>query len=345
MRQPRVSVLIDTYNYGRFIGEAIESVLGQDFPEGEVEILVVDDGSTDDTCERVRRFGSRVQYHYKANGGQASAVNFGVARAVGEIVALLDADDYWLPGKIARVVQEFENNHQAGMVHHRLKELDTRTGELREGQFVCLNGNLAATRASVLSFHPTAMSSLAFRRSVLEKIVPISEAITIQADGYMQAVALFLAPVAGINESLGVYRFHGANLYFLSETEKDKDQERRKRRATTLRAIVEALGDWFPSHGYDLSDPAVRATVSHWNTLFEREQFILSPPGRVRFFRHLLESNRNHSGAMTWQLKLINYMNAGSLLVGYEHFHKLDRLRLDLTRRLRTLVGKNSASL
>src|SRR5271155_517738 len=113
---PRVTVLVDSYNYGRFIEEAIESVLIQDFPAEQFEILVVDDGSTDDTAERVRKFGSRIQYLYKPNGGQASAFNLGLQAAKGEIIGMLDADDYWLPGKLRRIVQEFDKHPDAGMV-------------------------------------------------------------------------------------------------------------------------------------------------------------------------------------------------------------------------------------
>jgi glycosyltransferase involved in cell wall biosynthesis len=332
--RPRVTVLIDSYNYGRFIDEAIESAIAQDFPADEIEILVVDDGSIDDTAERVRKYGSRIRYFYKANGGQGSAVNFGVERARGQIIALLDADDYWLPGKVRRVVQEFDANPAAGMVHHRLRELDSRTGEFRDGHFASLSGDLAATVESILSFNPTAMSSLAFRKSTLDEILPIPEAISIQADGYMQALALFVAPVAAVDEPLGVYRFHGANLYFLSEAEEDEDKDReiRKRRVVTLRALVDGLQGWFRLHNYDLAQPAVRATLSRWVTLLEREEFAISPPGRVRFFRHLLRTHWNQLPLMTWRLRLINYLNAaGSLVVGYKHFHRLDELRGRLT--------------
>jgi glycosyltransferase involved in cell wall biosynthesis len=81
---PCVSVLIDTYNYGHFIEEAVESVLAQDFPEREREIVVVDDGSTDDTPERLKKFGHAITYLRKPNGGQASAFNlgFGFAREI-----------------------------------------------------------------------------------------------------------------------------------------------------------------------------------------------------------------------------------------------------------------------
>src|SRR5258708_14813558 len=104
---PRVTVLITTHNSGQFIEHAIDSVISQDFPQEGVEILVIDDGSTDETAERVRKDGSRVRYFYQANGGQAVALNAGFANAPGEIIALLDADDFFLPGKLARIANAF----------------------------------------------------------------------------------------------------------------------------------------------------------------------------------------------------------------------------------------------
>src|SRR6266436_4803621 len=118
MSVPLVSVVIDTHNYGRFIEECIDSVLSQDFPADQMEVVVVDDGSTDDTAERIKKYGSRIRYFYKSNGGQASAFNLGFAKARGEIIALLDADDYWLPGKLGRIVAEFESQPEAGLVYH-----------------------------------------------------------------------------------------------------------------------------------------------------------------------------------------------------------------------------------
>src|SRR5208282_3384577 len=139
--QPLVTVLIDTYNYGRFIEQAIDSVLGQDFPAEQMEILVVDDGSTDDTAERVKEYGERVRYFWKPNGGQASAFNFGFAKARGEIVALLDADDYWLPGKLRRVAEEFEKSPELGMVYHQYGALDDATKELKKVEFREVSGS------------------------------------------------------------------------------------------------------------------------------------------------------------------------------------------------------------
>ena len=96
MPQPLFTVLIDSFNYGHFIEEAVDSVLAQDFPADQIEIIVVDDGSTDNTAERLKKYQDRIRYFYKTNGGQASAFNLGLSHAQGEFVALLDADDYFL---------------------------------------------------------------------------------------------------------------------------------------------------------------------------------------------------------------------------------------------------------
>src|SRR5207248_4354907 len=92
MKAPYFSVLSDTFNYGHYLEEAVESALAQDFPSDAREILVVDDGSTDGTAVRLRKFGDAIRYLYKSNGGQASAFNYGFANARGGVVALLDAD-------------------------------------------------------------------------------------------------------------------------------------------------------------------------------------------------------------------------------------------------------------
>jgi len=97
MARPIVSVLIDTYNHERFIEQAILSVLEQDFPGSDREILVVDDGSQDSTPQIVAKFAPQVRLIRKANGGQASAFNAGIPECQGEIVAFLDGDDWWAP--------------------------------------------------------------------------------------------------------------------------------------------------------------------------------------------------------------------------------------------------------
>src|SRR5271166_5697100 len=122
---PRVfaSVLIDTYNHERFIEEAVSSVLAQDFPSADREILVVDDGSTDRTAELLNKFASQIRVLRKPNGGQASAFNFGVPQCRGEIIAFLDGDDWWAPSKLREVCRALEDEAEVGVVGHGITEV------------------------------------------------------------------------------------------------------------------------------------------------------------------------------------------------------------------------------
>jgi glycosyltransferase involved in cell wall biosynthesis len=99
-RSQTVSVIIPTYNRAHYLGEAIESVLNQDIRDCRIEIVVVDDGSTDNTKEALGKFGNRVRYLYQDNGGAGLARNRGIDEATGEWISFLDSDDRWLPGKL-----------------------------------------------------------------------------------------------------------------------------------------------------------------------------------------------------------------------------------------------------
>jgi len=110
---PLVSVVIPAYNCGQFIGDALDSVVDQNYPA--LEVFVVDDGSTDDTCEVVARYGSAVTLMRQRNAGAAVARNEGLRRARGKYIALLDADDLWLPGKLRLQVDHLERNVDVAM--------------------------------------------------------------------------------------------------------------------------------------------------------------------------------------------------------------------------------------
>lgn len=110
---PLVSVVIPAYNCAHFIGDALDSVVNQDYPA--LEVFVVDDGSTDETCDVVARYGSAVTLIRQPNAGAAVARNEGMRRARGEYVALLDADDLWLPGKLRLQVDHLESHADVAM--------------------------------------------------------------------------------------------------------------------------------------------------------------------------------------------------------------------------------------
>src|SRR5262245_54352300 len=121
---PAVSVIIATYNYGRFLAGALVSALGQTFRD--LEVLVIDDGSTDDTGEAVRPYlaDPRVRYHRTEHVGQSAAKDLGVRLARAPLVAFLDADDVWLPHKLERQVALFGADPGLGVVYTRRLLID-----------------------------------------------------------------------------------------------------------------------------------------------------------------------------------------------------------------------------
>jgi glycosyltransferase involved in cell wall biosynthesis len=128
-----VSVIIPTYNRARLVGTAIESALAQDYPQ--IEVLVIDDGSSDGTREMMARaYGGnpKVRYLPKTNGGVSSARNLGIRESRGEFVALLDADDTWLPGKLALQIECLRRFPKAGMVWTDMAAVDAERRILHE---------------------------------------------------------------------------------------------------------------------------------------------------------------------------------------------------------------------
>lgn len=113
----RVSVLISTYNRAAMLEESLASVLDQTV--APCQVIVIDDGSTDDTAQRVARFGSRVEYQYKDNAGKSSALNTAMPRVTGDFVWVFDDDDVALPTSIETRLRALQANPEAGVVFSR----------------------------------------------------------------------------------------------------------------------------------------------------------------------------------------------------------------------------------
>src|SRR5258706_11646315 len=119
---PRVSVIIPNYNYAHYLTQSLDSVLAQTYPE--VEIIVVDDGSTDDSETILRSYGDRIRWIKQKNQGVSAARNLGVHETQGELVAFLDPDDLWLPAKLEWQVRRFLDDAELALVHCGVEVID-----------------------------------------------------------------------------------------------------------------------------------------------------------------------------------------------------------------------------
>jgi len=205
-----ISVVITNYNYGRFLGEAIDSVLAQTHPD--VECVVVDDGSTDHSREVIAARPGVVAI-FKENGGQAKALRTGMEAARGEVVVSLDADDWLLPEACARIAQAW----RPGVVclNYRLS-INGDPAHVWPGEAFLDEGHAAFLAAN--GYYPSApMSGNAFDRDYVKAVLARAEGL--DGDG-VDAYLLYSAPVFGdiahVDEILGVYRTHGGNVSMTS---------------------------------------------------------------------------------------------------------------------------------
>jgi len=326
MRAPYFSVLIDTYNYGQYVEEAVSSVLAQDFPPEEREILVVDDGSTDDTTARLRKFGNAIRYLYKSNGGQASAFNYGFANARGEVVALLDADDVWLPEKLSRLSEVFERNPDTGMAYHRLFWCDGANAAEADRYFIPVSGCVPESRGALLQYPMASTSCLTFRRRVLEKLLPVPETLRSQADAFLTALVIFIAPIVAVENYLGKYRLHATNLFQTAAARPSPAQI--EHRMAMRAALLAEIQKWLLRHGHNLRSADLRAYLAQWKKAQAQDGFALRAPGRWKYFRHLLGYPWTYGEIMTRRHRIYSYMRAcAALVLGYHHLRLFDDAR------------------
>lgn len=215
--QPFVSIIINNYNYGKFLAEAIYSALLQSY--SNIEVIVVDDGSTDNSREIIEEYKDRIHAIFQINGKQAAALNTGFFACKGEIILFLDADDYLLPTAVQKVVEAFQPG--IGKVHFRLQVVDGNSEPL--GYFIPSVGMSLATGAvwqkllQTSSYVSSPMSGNAYRRETLNPVFPIPDEYKTTADDYLMISTPFYAgDLAAIHEALGAYRVHTSNQWALT---------------------------------------------------------------------------------------------------------------------------------
>ena len=199
-KPPFVSILINNYNYGHFLTKAIDSTLTQTYDY--FEIIVVDDGSTDNSQEIIKSYGDKITPVLKENGGQASAFNAGFAHSKGNIICFLDADDVFVSTKLEKIVNTFNSNLEIDWCFHPLKFVDRKHKPLDINQRYTGESGIYDIRRDLergklngrLPFNSIATSGLCYRRSLLEQLLPMPERIRITSDDYLKYAAFALSP-------------------------------------------------------------------------------------------------------------------------------------------------------
>lgn len=210
-----VSIIISNYNYATYLPVAIESCLNQSFQN--LEIIVVDDGSTDNSREVIAQYENRIITIFQENGKQAAALNNGLKASKGDIIIFLDADDYLLPHAVETIVSHW--NPGLSKIHYRLMVVDSKQENLGfsypQGNRPLANGEVWKILLSEGSYQRTPMSGNALNRLSLQHVFPIPDEFKLTADDYLSILMPFYGDIAAIEEPLGAYRIHSNNQWAL----------------------------------------------------------------------------------------------------------------------------------
>jgi glycosyltransferase involved in cell wall biosynthesis len=217
MSRPAVSIIINNYNYGRFIAQAIESALNQTV--GETEVIIVDDGSTDDSRDVIAHYAKDAAVILKENGGQASAFNRGFEASRGDVIIFLDSDDALFPTAAERAIEGFHSDDRIVKVHWPLLEINEageRTGKTIPAMALPHGDHRDYfIREGPWSLATPPTSGNAWSRRFLQGIGPVPQTdYRICADAFLIALAPVSGLLCALEEPLGLYRLHRQNHYY-----------------------------------------------------------------------------------------------------------------------------------
>jgi glycosyltransferase involved in cell wall biosynthesis len=210
---PVVSIVMATYNFERFVARAIESVLAQDYPADMLDIVVVDDGSTDSTPEVVKPYLDRIRYIRKPNGGVLSTVNRGIEEARGELICLHSGDDEYAPGKIRAQVDLMVAHPEVGLVYTDLELVDDRGVQFNPSLWAVSQITPVRGRpfGALLARNVVSGGTMMFRASLKQHYHPIPDSAAWE-DWYIALKIAAVAEIDYIPQALYRYRYHGQNM-------------------------------------------------------------------------------------------------------------------------------------
>ena len=281
----KVSIIINNFNYARFVVAAIESALGQTYPN--CEVIVVDDGSTDGSQALLERFKGRALLVLKANGGQASAMNAGLRASTGEMVAFLDSDDELFPYAIEKAVEAWHPGVTKVQFPLEVLDQDNQPTGLLMPREPLSEGSLVTQFLETGRYVTSPTSGNLFARHFLEKIFPIPEDEFETGDGYLNTCAPFHGKIVALPVPLAFYRVHGASLSTAAYngTVHVSQMQRLMRHALAEKTLLERLA---ADRGLNISR---RAVFSHWLHLkLKMSLDRLSNPAGLKRLRILLVS-------------------------------------------------------
>lgn len=210
---PRISVIVPAYNLARYLPAALASAFAQDLPSHEVEIIVVDDGSTDETPQVLAAYGERIRVVRQPNRGLVGAVDRGIAEARGEHIALLDADDEWPPDRLSRHLAVLDAEPAVGLIYSDMEVIGP-SGETLHPSFFAWRGeqpSAGRVLGRLLAGNFISGGASTFRSDLRPAFHPIAPDAA-YPDWWLAAC---IAAVAEIRYDPGIgnrYRFHGANM-------------------------------------------------------------------------------------------------------------------------------------
>ncbi len=256
--KPLVSIIIPNYNYARYLRGAIDSALAQTY--SSIEVIVVDDGSTDNSRVVIEPYGERITSIFKPNGGHGSALNAGYLASHGEIVIFLDADDELMPEALEQVVKAWGPG--TAKAQFQLEMVDETGQPLRERvppfDRYLPNGDIRERILRYGEYPSSPCSGNAYSRAALDKLMPMDEMLwSAGSEKSLVFLSPFFGEVVSIRAPLGRYRIHSDN----DSGFKGRHLEKLHRRLTAVYFIPETICRVAASKGIAL-DPRVLASTS-----------------------------------------------------------------------------------
>lgn len=265
MENYKVSLVINNYNYERFLAEAIDSALGQTYPS--TEIIVVDDCSTDSSRQIIAGYGDRIiPILHTTNGKQGAAFNSGFAQSKGDIIIFLDADDYLYPHAIENIITAWRPG--IAKVHYRLDVVDIdgvpRGYALPPVSRPLATGDVWRTLVKRGTYNGVATSGNALSRKALAQVMPIAVEYDTTSDDYLSVLIPLYGEVVAVDEPLGAYRIHDSNQWAMTTVASTRFH--RFIRHDLQRC--ELLQTWGPKLGYEVpADLYMRSFGRVWSRL------------------------------------------------------------------------------